>query len=223
MHWTAPFSLLVGLLSPLALADPLWWFVPVIGVISSVVAFRCVDSSHRRLIHRLLPACGLTISLLFGTWGPARQISRNAQVSTQAEDFCRQWIRMIQAGRLQEAHQMCMPPHTRATDSRLMIDMYKSQDKLEKLYRDFVQEPFVKDINELGEAAELSAGELVEMRMVDNNDEITLNFTLTGAKGTLPVVLRLNIMIRRLQPSTSPTDGIRTSHWEIPSYKKLFD
>ncbi len=217
LHWTGPLSLLVGLLSPLALFGPLLWFIPILGAITSCLALRYIDPSYRRVIHRVLPVGGLILSLLFGAWGPSRSLSRNSHIEQQAEQFGRQWIGMIQSAKLHEAHQMCMPPDQRTADSRMMLELYSTSDNIEKLYRRFIQDPFVKDLSDLGETATVNYEGMVDLQVTDEYDAIVQNYTVTGTLGSAPLTLLLKVDLRRLKPGPS-----RTSHWEVSSYSKRF-
>ena len=63
-------GLLVGLLSALAILDPLLWFLPVLGVVLSAVALRRVAAADPPLVGRTAAVAGLGLSVAFAVAGP---------------------------------------------------------------------------------------------------------------------------------------------------------
>ena len=67
----AVLGLIFGLLSPVALIDPMLWVVPLLGVFFSVWALRRINKYAPAMIGRKAALVALALSLLFAAAAPA--------------------------------------------------------------------------------------------------------------------------------------------------------
>jgi hypothetical protein len=78
-------ALVVGLASAAALAHPLLWCVPLVGLGVSIVALRRIERSQVKVLGRTAALVGLAFSLIYGVAAPARLLSREHWLAARAE------------------------------------------------------------------------------------------------------------------------------------------
>jgi hypothetical protein len=107
----AVIGLLLGLLSPLALIDPLLWSVPLLGIFVSVWALRRIKKNPSAIAGRKRALCGLTLALLSLAAAPTDRIAYRRIVQHQATQVADTWFRFLQQERPQAAAAMVdLPP-----------------------------------------------------------------------------------------------------------------
>lgn len=102
----AVLALLFGCASALALVHPFLWVVPVVAVVTAIFALRGIAREGANLTGRGLAIMGLVLALFFGTWAPARIVTRQMHLYRQARPYADQWLELVRAGQLYEAHQL---------------------------------------------------------------------------------------------------------------------
>ncbi len=110
--------------SLLALAHPLLWICPAIAAILSICAMVQVSAAQSRFSGRSLAAVCLCATALIGAYAPARSLSREHVLYTQARAKAEQLFSLLRQGRVQEAHQLTQSP----------VDRYKGPETLATYY-----------------------------------------------------------------------------------------
>jgi hypothetical protein len=213
--WPGFVALLLGAVSSVALRNQLLWFVPVVAATFSAIAIWRAGGKSGSMVVRWLAAVGMLASLFFGTLGPARHISRTRYLEQQSVDFGREWIDLLQQGRIKEAHQLCMPPERRATDMKLMEDLYKTTAKIAELYRTFESDPLVKQIIDIGQRGVVRYDGVENAEVLPDLDVVHQNYTISSSPGSNAREVSMTVSLRRLRPSASGT-----SHWEISDFRQ---
>jgi hypothetical protein len=129
-------ALVLGVLSATALAHQLFWVVPIITIVVAVVALRQISASSSEQRGRMLALVGLACALVFGSWAMTRSISRQMQISEQAQACCDEWFELIRTGRLYEAHQLTLPYDSRLSDVDPLEEIYEDRELAEKVKRE---------------------------------------------------------------------------------------
>lgn len=101
-------SLILGLLSSLALIHPVFFLVPVLAFLCSILALRQMPAGDQRQSGRALAILGICFSLLFVSWGVGREISRQRYMFRHARHFAEEWLELFRQGKYYEAHQLSM-------------------------------------------------------------------------------------------------------------------
>lgn len=109
----AVVSLLLGIGSATALLTPAFWFVPVIGVVLSLVALQRVAHFAPALIGRKAALWGLALSLGFLVAGVTSWTAYRAMLREEAATFGQLWFAEILADRPQVAMQLMEAPSQR--------------------------------------------------------------------------------------------------------------
>ena len=101
-------SLVLGILSASALIHPVFYLVPVLAFVASLLALRDLPVGDQRQSGRTLAILGICFSLLFVTWAVGRQISRQRYMFGHARQYAEEWLELFREGRYYEAHQLSM-------------------------------------------------------------------------------------------------------------------
>lgn len=117
-------GLLAALLSPIALAHPLLWIVPLTAGLLSALALRSIRRSEGELRGSGLAQTALFAALLFGCWAVAWNLSHYYVVGRQARRYAEAWLELVKEGRLYEAHQLTMSASSRVPGNESLEDLY---------------------------------------------------------------------------------------------------
>jgi hypothetical protein len=117
-------ALLLGLLSPIALIHPLYWIVPLVTVVLSLIALRKIASSDGQLTGRTVALLALGLALLFGAWASSRHYSRQSAVFGQARQYSQAWLDLVLAGRLYEAYELHLSSSSRHPPGTSLEEIY---------------------------------------------------------------------------------------------------
>ena len=101
----AVLTLVLGILSCLALFRTMFWIVPLVTLILGVIALRLLAANPEK-IGRKAAIWGMALALLFGAWAPSRYFSRQWWLAGQARTYADAWMELVQQKKLKEAHQL---------------------------------------------------------------------------------------------------------------------
>lgn len=107
----------VGVVSALALASPVFWVLPLIGIGIAVAALRDVDRAGAQKAGRLLALAGLALSIGFGAQAVAAKLTVRSIAAGRAEAAATLWLATIRADRLDDARSMCAADAAAAVDT----------------------------------------------------------------------------------------------------------
>lgn len=105
-----------GVVSTLALAGPVFWVLPVLGVALSCAALVDVARPGVPKAGRLAALAGLALAVGFGTQAVAAAVTAEWLDRGRAEAAARFWLEAIAAGRRDDATAMSGPDATAAVD-----------------------------------------------------------------------------------------------------------
>jgi hypothetical protein len=145
----AAISLLLGLLSFLALAHPAAWFIPSLAIGLGLVALRRIRRRPEALMGAGLAMVGVTLALFFLCWAPTSYFADRWLIQRQARQFCEQWLSAVLAGETGTAYQATLPVRTRQPVGTA-LDEYYELHELERVDRDaYFQEGVPRQLAEL--------------------------------------------------------------------------
>lgn len=125
-------SLVLGLLSILALLQPLLWFLPAAAAIASIVALRSISANETALIGRKAALAGLALALLVSAWGVSYAASRRIILYNQARRYTDRWFELVQAGKLYQAHQLTLTLGERQAEGVSLEHLYGAVEGVPK-------------------------------------------------------------------------------------------
>src|SRR5271157_5065738 len=109
----AVVGLLAGLLSPLAMLDPLLWMVPLAAVILSGLALRWIAVRSPELVGRPAALAGLMLGAAFLVAAPVDVLVYRYFLRQQAREFAGMWIDAVRQGAVYQAHYLTFDPRRR--------------------------------------------------------------------------------------------------------------
>jgi hypothetical protein len=101
-------ALLFGLAAASALAHPLLWCVPLLGVVLAIAALVRLKRAEVPMIGRKAAIVGLVLSILFGAIAPVHSATVNYWLLARAQRLADEWFARIQTGRVQEAYDLML-------------------------------------------------------------------------------------------------------------------
>jgi hypothetical protein len=113
----AVLGLILGLLSPVALIDPMLWGVPLLGIFVSVWALRRIKKNPSTLAGRKRALLGLTIALLSVAAAPTDWFVYRQIVQDQAKQVADAWFRCLLENRPRTAGKLVGPMQSSSDDS----------------------------------------------------------------------------------------------------------
>jgi hypothetical protein len=106
-------GLILGLLSPLALADPILWSIPLAGALLSVWALVKIRRQATVLAGKAAARCGLAFSLIFGAAGPAHWYVSQWRMEYEARQLAELWFDLLAKRQPEKAFQLTLTPDAR--------------------------------------------------------------------------------------------------------------
>jgi hypothetical protein len=119
-------ALLVGFLSPVALAHPLLWIVPLGGLVLATAALLTLARHGGEMTGHRMATWGLCLSLFFGGWGVGQVALRGWILQSQAHALAEHWLTLWQAGEFEQAHQLTIPSTDRQPEGTDLKRFYPS-------------------------------------------------------------------------------------------------
>jgi hypothetical protein len=123
-------GLIFGLLSPLVLFEPAFCFAPVLGVIFGVWALRRIRRGDSSLTGRKGALLGIALSLLFGAGAMTDRLVSREMARAEAEPVGEAWLRHLLENQPQKAHQLTLPPSSRAPRDDRLWNVYRNDPAL---------------------------------------------------------------------------------------------
>lgn len=208
----AVFALLLGILSALALISPLMWVVPLVAIGIAVTALRITSSRSKEVAGRSLALAGLILAMLFGTWAPTRQFSRDWMLRSRSQQFSQHWLDLVRQNRLEEAHQLHLPHRSRLPDNASLKSYYSLEGTPQKDFIEFFNSPALQKL--------ISAGEQVKVKLRESDlfrnetdmksDSVNLRYQLLWEENGEQKSLFFTVTMAR----TSQLDSGQT-HWHV--------
>lgn len=200
----AVLTLALGIASSLALVHPFLWVVPLITIVTAVAALRAISIEGSNLTGRGLALAGMSLALLFGLWAPTRVISRQWQLYHQGQVFAEEWLDLVRAGKLQEAHQLALPRAERQPPGTKLETVYEQSEDLKKRFKNFFAEKPVKTMAARGDQATYAyAGGMGVSPREFLTEHIALGYTMRYEDNGQPRTQPLRIVLDRDESDTS--------------------
>ena len=172
----AILSLVVGLLSMVAVASPLFGVVPLVAMVVSGVALRRIALNSDRLSGRWMAVVPLFLAPLFLGWGLSRDFSRRDKVLTHARKFGDDWLQILNRKESYVAHQLKVARKYRMDPHINLEAAYQRDENATREYTMFVGESPVKEILEAAPNARFEFEEALGHTQIGFVDTVTLQY-----------------------------------------------
>ncbi len=192
LPWQAVVSLILGVLSPAALIDPMLWAVPVLGIFFSVWALRRIKRNCSTLTGRKRAVLGLTLALLSAVAAPTDRLMYRWLLRSQAQQVADAWFQLLLQDHPLAAGKMVIappPPHVPEAIAKV------APQKLGEVDR-FGNTPLAKTLLAMGPRAQVRFYEPWSQTRDSNRETVELVYTVTyddaSQSKPLPVLVRLS-------------------------------
>lgn len=160
----AIWALLLGLASALSLIHPLMWAVPVVTVMTAIVALRRIVRSEGAETGRGLVLLGLSLAIVFGSAAASRRVLTEWAIRRDARAFAQLWFELLADGEPHKAQQLGNSPEYRQPLDADLWEHYRDDPKDRQSLQDFVDQPLVRALLELSHKAKAKLCETVVER-----------------------------------------------------------
>jgi hypothetical protein len=175
----AVLGLIFGLLSPVALIDPMLWAIPPLGVVFSGWALRRIKNNAPAMTGRKMALAGLTLSLLLAAAAPTDWLVYRRMVCNEAEQFAALWFRYVTQDEPQKAYQLTMAPQNRQPLDGPLWAFYRNAPRVRQELENYVKQPLVRTLLALGPKARVRFYETAGQARDNDNDRVDLLYAVT--------------------------------------------
>lgn len=123
----------VAILSVVAVIHPVLWVVPAVAVVLSVASLLSLSSLGSRYSGRRAAWVALCFAVLVGSYAPAKAISDDRHICRESWTKVEAWLSMLQAGQVEEAHQLTQEESQRFQGPGALADFYSGTLKVQAL------------------------------------------------------------------------------------------
>jgi len=196
MSVSAVAGLILGLLSAVALVDPLAWLIPLGGVLLCVLALQRIARAAPALIGRKAALAGLVLSVLFGTAAVADRMTYRALMRSEGQRFARLWFDLLAQRDPKKAFQLTLAPRERHPLDEGLTQFYREGPRWHRMLLDYVERPVVRTLLALGKNAVVryygTGGQETEGQRDKLYQVFAVTFDDAGRKTTFCVGLTLH-------------------------------
>ncbi len=195
----AVIALLLGIVSASALASPVLWFLPLVGIVLALVAVRSITQAAEPVAGRRAAVIGLVLSLIFIAWAPSRYFVRNELLYRQAREHCEYFLGLVLEGRLHEAHQLTLKKDNRLAPNANLNQAYNDNQEMADSFEGFCGGSPMKEIIALERRGQVrfvgrrdvEAGRSLGASMDYVTEELAIDHDENGQTQTLPVLITI--------------------------------
>lgn len=214
----AVVGLFLGLISPLALVDPVAWLVPVAAVAVCAAAWFRIRRHATSMIGSKAAACGLVVALLCGSAAVSQWFALRWFVERQARGIAAAWFELLRDDQPLKAHQLNLIPTERKPLDEDLPGVYKLGPKnRDDLYK-FLENPLVRTVLALGEKADIRFYQCEDSWGPFGKENVKELFSITytdenGQKKTFFA----SVLLRRFPPNN--VEGVEEINWVVADMK----
>lgn len=219
-------SLVLALFSFLALTYWMLLLVPVVSIVLALVALRRIAANPSQLTGRVPALLALALAVFFGSWGLSHDVSRRLLIGGQARRHAEQWLELIQAGRLHEAHELKLSVSERKPLGADLEDAYRRDreqsqtptDGLPDPFTQFMDMPLVKEISGQGPRGKVQFVRTLGINQGWSDDEVNLLYRFDFEENGAAKSFQFSVLMKRRVDAD--TDQ---GQWQVFSFQKLFE
>jgi hypothetical protein len=215
--WTF-VALALGILSAVALAGPILWFVPVFAATVAIIALRKIGVSDRRLSGWHIALLGLLLAIFFGIAGPARFISRRYYLETRAARFADKFMELLQQNKPLAAFQLTLPAGVRKPLTADQTEPDTKDAKVQKAYTEFLKLATLKSLLEDGQQTKVELSSAILATSDDARDDVIVYYRIRFPSDS--AVKTTNVF---MDVARGLAYGSHTEQWQIipPAFREV--
>jgi len=166
------------------------------------------------MLGRKAAVAALLLSVLFGVWGTTWRLVREQMIYAQARQQADKWLQLVQAGRLQEAHQLHLAHENRQAPGADLKEFYKNDREVRFDFESYFRGEPLRQIVQAGEGGDLRFLQreklLNEIYASQKTDLVTLRYALDSPGQDPSQRLVFLVQIAR-KVASDDTEA----HWEL--------
>src|SRR5262245_39934919 len=174
-------ALVLGFASAIILTTPLLVPVPVAAIVVGIAALRAIRSSGGQLAGRVPAIAGLCLATFFLGFGLSRHLARQTALEQRAREMADVFIRLLEDGRTQEAHQFRLSPTLRITAPGALAEHYEKNIEAAKELQTFVTATGIKDLIARGRDADMRYESVASAVRDTSSDMLILKYSYLPA------------------------------------------
>lgn len=197
----ALLALVLGLLSGLAMLDPMAWLLPALGLLVSLVALRRIRRDEAALAGRGLARAGLALSLVFAVAAPTDWLLYRYLVRREALRFAGYWFQLLGEGQVHKAFLLTVEPKSRLPLDVSLPEMCRRASFLCDELEGYRKDRLVKEIEALGPHAVIRFSEIDWQESTWDRDYVRPVYAVTHQRDgrAETFLVALNMERRRLR------------------------
>ena len=200
----AVVGLILGILSPAALVDPVLWAVPLAGIIISGWALRRIARSEAALIGRKAAVVGLVLCCFFAAAAATDWCAGRMLLRREARHVAERWFALLAGGDFQAAHHLTVDPRHRRPGAEQIAAFYREGPRRRKELDDYTARPLVRRLLDLGPKAEVRYLETGGQGCRRGRDVVYLLYGVTHEEAGRPRMFLVGMELERHQPENGP-------------------
>ena len=197
----AVLSLGLAIIASGAIFSPLMVCFAAAAIVVAVAALWSIARAPRPPLGRKAAVAALLLSVLFGVWGTTWRLVREQVIFIQARQQADKWLQLVQAGRLQEAHQLHLAHENRQDPGADLKEHYKNDREVRFDFESYFRGDPLRQIVEVGERGSLRFLRREELLNEDfagqKVDLVTLRYALDSVEKSQPKTLVFLVKIAR--------------------------
>ncbi|MCO6455013.1 MAG: DUF4190 domain-containing protein [Pirellulaceae bacterium] len=205
MSGLAIATLVLGLVSFLALFFSIFWLIPLAAMACGILAVRQIATHPDQLAGRRLALAGISLALLFLAWGVTQAKLRRLVLVGHARPYVDDWLNRVREGRLQEAHQMFLEPGERQPPATDLAHFYAEQPEATRRLKAMFDQMPQKALVAHGADGKLSFDKVESIYRDDGYDYVVLRYRFQYTENGQPREVRPRIVLRRM---LNPHDNV---------------
>jgi hypothetical protein len=213
---TALIAAALGVASALVLVSPLLVPVPLAALLLAGLALRSIRASDGQVVGRVPAIVGLSLAVLFLSWGLARYGGRQVQLEKHGRRFAEGWLALIAEGKYQQAHQLGLSPSARTTTTVALEQYYAENVEAADVLKQLVSSPPVSELIAEGRDVRYRYDGVAGALRSGLQDHLTLKFVVErpgdrGGPFPLWIVLNRSVNAQTQQPEWVYRDVLATA------------
>lgn len=213
IHWAAMISLVLGMLSPLAIFVIGLVIVPILSVIMGAIAVSHIKRKREIYTGERLATLGLFFGIVFGIWSGMNQYNDRDYLYDQAAAQTRVWLSYLKDGKLGHAHQVMLQVQSRNFEARDIEEFYQNDRGMREEQRArFARQPIKLMLDHLDrwKPDDLVVHNNVSLRGTKKNEiQLVQEYVLPLKGGTNESIAFRIQFWRQIFPES------RASHWQL--------
>lgn len=152
---SAVVCLVLGSLSVAALLDPLFWTLPLAGIVLGVFSLWRIARHAPALIGRKAALAGLLLSVGFAAAAATDWYAYRALLCREARGFSLLWFEFLRTGQPERAHQLTLAAEFRRPPGEKLAAFYRAGSHWRGELDKYLAQPPVRTLLDLGRRAEV--------------------------------------------------------------------